>query len=235
MLWQESTDSDRFTVPDTVVDMSFRFHCGSASNAIPVDHGVLLRDQISHLLPWITQEAGVAIHRIYGAATGNGWVRPENGDGMTMEVSKRTRLVIRLPKHRLDDARLLEQRAFRLGDQQIEVGTANLKPLVATRTLFCRSLISDEVNEEEAFTQQLVESLRALDIPISKLLCGKRHQIQTDVGLVFARSVMLAELSLEDAVKLQQEGLGEHQLLGCGIFLPHKDIAAVGSSQEESY
>lgn len=233
MLWPDSAESDRFVVPDTVIDVSFRFECGTDSNTIPVDHGVLLRDQISKILPWILQEPNVAIHRIYGAATGNGWIRPEAGYGATMEVSRRTRLVLRLPKERLESARLLESRVFQLGDQQIEVGIAKVKPLIATQTLFCRSLVGGDDESEQIFTRSLVEVIGAMHIPITKLLCGKVHQIMTDGGVSIARSVMLAELSLENAVKLQQYGLGEHQLIGCGIFLPHKDIAAVGSSQED--
>ncbi len=235
MLWRESAESDGFVVPDTVIDVSFRFRCKTASSAIPVDHGIMLRDQISKALPWILQVPGAAIHRIYGAATGNGWVRPENDEGTTMEVSKRTRLVLRLPKEKLEYARQLENTVFHLGDQEIEVGIAKVKPLIATRTLFCRSLVADDIDDEQSFTESLVERMDDMQIPITKLLCGKNHQILTDSGVSGARSVMLAELSLEDAVKLQQQGLGQHQLLGCGIFLPHKDIAAVGSSQEESF
>ena len=44
---------------------------------------------------------------------------------------------------------------------------------------------------------------------------------------------MLAELKPEDAVKLQQLGVGIHQDLGCGLFLPHKGIDAVGESTDD--
>ena len=40
---------------------------------------------------------------------------------------------------------------------------------------------------------------------------------------------MLHDLKLEQSALLQQVGLGEHRKLGCGIFVPHKSIAAVAA------
>ncbi|MEJ2178567.1 MAG: type I-MYXAN CRISPR-associated protein Cas6/Cmx6 [Gammaproteobacteria bacterium] len=42
----------------------------------------------------------------------------------------------------------------------------------------------------------------------------------------------LAELEPAESIALQQRGVGLNRALGCGIFLPHKSLAAVGSSQE---
>jgi CRISPR/Cas system CSM-associated protein Csm4 (group 5 of RAMP superfamily) len=38
---------------------------------------------------------------------------------------------------------------------------------------------------------------------------------------------MLADLAVEESVRLQQRGLGPGRTLGCGLFLPHKDINEV--------
>jgi len=43
------------------------------------------------------------------------------------------------------------------------------------------------------------------------------------------RSLMVAELKQAESVRLQQHGMGEGRKLGCGIFLPQKDIKAVNS------
>jgi hypothetical protein len=44
---------------------------------------------------------------------------------------------------------------------------------------------------------------------------------------------MIADLTKEEAVTLQEEGVGEHRLFGCGIFLPHKSIDAVSNFKED--
>jgi len=38
------------------------------------------------------------------------------------------------------------------------------------------------------------------------------------------RSLMLVDLDIKDALLLQSCGIGEHKLLGCGLFLPHKTV-----------
>jgi len=41
---------------------------------------------------------------------------------------------------------------------------------------------------------------------------------------VATRSVMVADISKEEALLLQQKGLGFQQIYGCGLFIPQKDI-----------
>jgi hypothetical protein len=42
--------------------------------------------------------------------------------------------------------------------------------------------------------------------------------------VVATRSVMVADISQEEALLLQQKGLGPHRIYGCGLFIPQKDI-----------
>jgi hypothetical protein len=64
------------------------------------------------------------------------------------------------------------------------------------------------------------------------MLFGLSHTIHRPDSEIKARSILLADLEFDDSIKLQQNGLGHEQLMGCGIFLPHKSLAAVGSSQD---
>ena len=50
--------------------------------------------------------------------------------------------------------------------------------------------------------------------------------VTPEVSLL-TRSLMLADLTLEESLRLQQQGLGTHRHMGCGIFIPHKGIDAV--------
>ena len=47
-----------------------------------------------------------------------------------------------------------------------------------------------------------------------------------------ARSLMLAGLGLEQSLLLQRSGLGAGRTLGCGLFIPHKDIADLRSRDD---
>jgi hypothetical protein len=68
---------------------------------------------------------------------------------------------------------------------------------------------------------------------VRKALCGKATPLATPNGMVHTRSLMLADLSVEESVRLQQHGLGPHRELGCGIFIPHKGVDAVKSLDKE--
>ena len=57
-------------------------------------------------------------------------------------------------------------------------------------------------------------------------------EIRRADGTLFTRALLVADLSPEESVKLQQLGLGKDRLLGCGLFVPHKGIDAVYNMQE---
>jgi hypothetical protein len=46
---------------------------------------------------------------------------------------------------------------------------------------------------------------------------------------------MIADLDKPTSLKLQEKGVGEGRHLGCGIFLPHKGIRAVGETEDKSH
>jgi hypothetical protein len=66
-----------------------------------------------------------------------------------------------------------------------------------------------------------------MDIRVRKALCGKTTALAAPDGPIETRSLMLADLTPEESLRLQQQGLGPHRAMGCGLFIPHKGIAAV--------
>ena len=44
---------------------------------------------------------------------------------------------------------------------------------------------------------------------------------------------MIADLTKEHSILLQDVGIGQGRIYGCGIFLPHKSIDAVSGFKEE--
>ena len=99
MHWEESTPAEETAVPDTVVDAVFSISCRS----LPVDHAYALSQAIQAGLPWFAAEARAGLHLIHGADSGSGWMRPEDPNAL-LQLSRRTRLMLRLPRHRLGDA-----------------------------------------------------------------------------------------------------------------------------------
>ncbi|NKB76121.1 MAG: hypothetical protein GKR96_03510 [Gammaproteobacteria bacterium] len=142
-------------------------------------------------------------------------------------------MYLRVPKHRIEDTKSLTGRKLKLDQHHITVGESQLKMLVPTKTVFSRSVCGTNVENEQDFTDEIVSTLHQQNIRVTKMLCGLSHTITTPTGSIAARSVLLADIEWDESLALQQQGLGPNRLLGCGIFLPHKSLAAVGSSQDD--
>ena len=221
MVWLEEKTEKNYVVPDDIVDLAYRIDCRS----VPLEHAHTLSVAIIEVLPWLADEESASIHQIHGAESGNGWLRPEDTENEVLYLSRRTRMVIRVPKHRVEDARQLSGAKLDVNGHSLEVGEATVRKLVALPTVFSRYVVCDETQTEADFEEEVINSLlQSADVKVRKMLCGRTHTISLPDRKLFTRSVMLADLTPAEAVRLQQQGLGEYQKIGCGIFLPHKGI-----------
>jgi CRISPR-associated protein Cas6 len=227
MFWEEKKDdATPYQVPDDVVDLVFRISC----RHLPLDHAYALSQALRTRLPWLDDEEQAGIHLIHGAESGNGWQRPEDTDNQLLHLSRRARMALRLPKHRIDAARELSGRTLDIDGHALDVGDAKVKLFSTLATQFARYVVVPDAiahEDEQRFMEYAAAQLRELGIGVRKLLCGRAHAIRHPNGDLYTRSVMLADLEAEEAVLLQQQGLGKHKKLGCGLFLPHKGIKAV--------
>ncbi len=219
MFWQEEISEEQFVVSDDVTDLMFKIKCST----LPVDHAWPLSEAIQAELPWFTEEPQAGLHLIYGADSGNGWERPQSGDDL-LYLSRRTRLVLRLPKYRVEDARTLTGKTLQIQGNPLEIGDSHTRSLATTTTLYCRHLVTDTEMDEDEFMSLSVDKLREMNIRFKKILCGKSRAFNTPDGDLPTQSLMVAGLSLEDAITLQQHGLGPHRNRGFGLFVPHKTV-----------
>lgn len=220
MFWKEDELDDKaFVVPDDVVDLVFTIQC----QTLPVDHAHDLSQAIHEALPWFMEEEEAALHLIHGAESGNGWERPE-GDSDVIYLSRRTKLTLRLPKHRIDDAQTLSGMELDVAGNSIRIKEAKSRLFSTSHTLYSRHVV-DENGDEEQFIEVAVIALSKMGLSFKKVLCGKSHSLHTPEGILQTRSLMVAELQPADAVTLQQRGIGNYQKLGCGLFIPHKTLS----------
>ncbi|HHH39264.1 MAG TPA: type I-MYXAN CRISPR-associated protein Cas6/Cmx6 [Sedimenticola sp.] len=220
MYWQEEENEEQFQVPERVVDLAFSIRCPT----LPVDHAWELAGQIGQRLPWFGDEPRSGLHIIHGADSGNGWERPQGADEL-LYLSRRTRLVLRLPSERIGEASSrLAGETLTIDGHRMEVGRAKPRPLARSTILYSRYTVAEPDQDEEQFVEGAVGALRELRLRFKKILCGKSFELSTPEGPVFTRSLMVGGLPYEDAVLLQEEGLGPLRTMGCGIFLPQKEF-----------
>ena len=226
MYWNDENEADKtFKVPDDIVDLSFAISC----KTLPLDHAYALSQALRAALPWLDQDASSGVHLIHVAESGNGWFRPQETENALLQLSRRTRMMLRVSKDRIDDARALEGNVMDVAGYSVTVGEGVIKPLSVLSTLFARHVVMDDPDmDEEAFLEQVVAEMRELGFKrISKVLCGRSHDLRLPDSIVHTQSVMVADLEPEMSVLLQQKGIGPHRKMGCGLFLPHKGIKAV--------
>ena len=229
MYWDEPEEPAAAPESAAVADVRYRIRCA----ALPVDHARALYAALREALPWLETEPRAGVHALHGAESGNGWLRPEDPDEL-LPLSRRTRLALRLPRARLPAAAALCGRALEVGGVPLEVGEAALRPLRAWATVFARYVtFPDAAGGEDAFLERCAEELRALDVAAPRLLPGRGHDVAGPDGALHCRSLLLDGLEAKASLRLQERGLGAGQRYGCGLFLPHKSLAAVGAAPRD--
>ncbi|MEE8380132.1 MAG: type I-MYXAN CRISPR-associated protein Cas6/Cmx6 [Gammaproteobacteria bacterium] len=228
MYWEEDKQAEKTHVTDDVVDLVFSIHCKS----LPVDHVYALSESVHNILPWLRDEEFAGIHSIHVAASGNGWMRPEV-PGELLHLSRRTKFELRVPEHRVEDARLLEGTTLNVAGHPIEIQTATVRQLSTITILLCRYLATDEDTvDEKQVLAWVAGQLKNLGIAPRKILFGIENFIQSPAGPIRTRSLMLADLEVDESLILQRKGLGPHRHLGCGLFIPHKHINDLRAEQD---
>lgn len=220
MFWNEDKHKQEYVIPDDIVDMVYSI----SGKTMPLEHIHALNQALIQALPWISEEEQLAIHPIHIPESGNGWERPL--EGITY-LSRRQKMQLRVPKHRIEDAKKLCGQCINLDGHEIQVGDATTKKLSDLSTMFSRFVVAEQDMSEDDFLQWAFTELRNLDVRVRKMMAGKERKVNLPDSHITTRSLMLAELQPEEAVRLQEHGIGPHRKLGCGIFVPQKGIDAV--------
>jgi len=222
MYWEERDEEKSVSWPDDVVDLVYPITC----HTLPVDHSYALGQAVVQVLSWLPEEEGSGVHPIQVAISAHGWERPAGADDL-LHLSKRTRLVIRVPRHRMEDASVLVGRELDVRGQILKIsGEPAVRPLQPSATLYSRN-VALNADDEDAFLRAAAKLLERLDILVRKMLPGKITVIEAPDGPLATRSLLLADLAAEESLRLQQHGLGPCRYFGCGLFIPYKGIKAV--------
>lgn len=184
--------------------------------AVPPDHRARVTAAVTGRLPWLGAIPGTGVHRLNLAHGGGGL------------LSGRTRLTLRVPADRKDEAaQALFGRELDIGGQTLRLGTPTARPLLPHRTLYAH-FVDAEGDEEPAFLDRMAAELLAMGVTCSTV-CGRAQVLPLPTGELAGFSLLLDGLAPETALRVLEAGLGAHRAMGCGLFVPHKSAAAVGA------
>ncbi len=222
MFWQEDITEENFKIPDTIQDAVFSIKAES----LPIDHINSLTKALLQHLPWL-YEVDASVHDI-SVADGNGWFN-QYGDGALFYPSKRSKLMIRMPKNKLRLAeKILVGKILNCNNHKIEIIKAyKAKKLSDSNIIFAKFVYIAGNDDENTFLKKCYFEINKLGIKPKKMLAGLEHSISLDNNSITTRSLMLAGLRKTESVKLQEQGIGKYRVLGCGLFIQQKDIEAV--------
>jgi CRISPR-associated protein Cas6 len=197
-----------------MVDVVFPLEDGSFDD----DHADALSLAVRSALPWFDDEPEAGILPLSGLAHGN------NGQCF---VGRRSRLALRLPIRRSASADFLAGRRLDLGGSWLTLGKSSMRPLLPARGVVYSHLVSVGTADEIEFLALCRNLLAGRNLK-PQLISGKARQLRTAAGPVRGFSLMLHGLGASDSLALQEAGIGSHRVFGCGIFIPHKSVVAVG-------
>jgi CRISPR-associated protein Cas6 len=180
------------------------------------DHRLLLAQALSAALPWLADDASAAVHA----------VRLVPGDAESGLLSARARLVLRVARERAADLHALAGRTLRVGADEFALGTPQSRELLPHTTLYAH-FVDAGVADEAAFLERIGSDLARLDVACHRV-CGRAQRARGAAGMLQGFSLMLHGLRAAASLRVLEQGLGAHRLMGCGVFVPHKSAAAVG-------
>jgi CRISPR-associated protein Cas6 len=217
MYWQEK--NEHYRVTDDVIEVIFKV----VGKTLSKQYEELLAKALYEQLPWLRDDESIAVFLNHALEEGNGWYSDDDPN-VPLYLSRRTKLYMRIPSEKEDDLLDgLQTVEFDIDGHQISLKHSQSRLLSPSETLYAKYLLSEE--DEEAFLQRMAEALMKLNIPPRRLLCGKEREKVIGGEKVKTRSLMVNDLEKDEAVRLQQHGIGPHRHIGCGIFVPYKSIS----------
>lgn len=180
---------------------------------VPQDYPFELWSEIVQSLVWLKEEKNVGILPLRGSVSG------EN-----LLLSKRTKLILRIPTDHSELANKLTGQRLKIGSNVLLVGEGKTRALHAATTL--HSMLVESSLDEVAFLADMKKKLQESNVTCN-LICDKYRKISNGKQTIAGYGLVLHDLKLQSSLLVQRAGLGGARQYGCGIFVPFKAISGL--------
>lgn len=192
-----------------MIDIIFDLDGSSVSE----DYAFSLWSEVVRCLPWLKTEESAGILPLRGSASGE-----------TTLLSRRTKLVLRVPLLRAAQAGKLSGQKLQVDKSVLSVGKGRERPLQAATTLHAY-MVESNLGEVE-FLADMKAKLQAMNINCN-LICDKHRTIKGRKQTLNGFGLVLHDLKPQASLQVQRTGLGGARHFGCGIFVPFKAITGL--------
>jgi CRISPR-associated protein Cas6 len=198
-----------------IIDVSFPI---IGTQPIPADHGYHLYAALSRTLPILHQHNGIAVHPIRGTQVGD----------RQLQLDERSRLVLRVPDHRIGEFIQLAGKQLRVGAHSFRVGAPRVFALTPAPALRSRLVTIKNGTDPERFLKEVRRKLDAFGVASdAQVSLGKRRTIRIKDKEVVGYEVVIAALTAEESLAIQEgktDGPPElgwsRRHMGCAVFVP---------------
>jgi len=186
-----------------------------AGECVDRDYPQGLYEALRAAAPWLDEEPLAGVHPIRG-------LTPSTG---ALLIGGRTRLVLRVPESRIAACERLQGLALAL-PEPLRIGSASRRELLPHPVLHARLVVTGAEDEAD-FVADVARAVAELALDCETIV-GRRGEVRVGEQRFGGFSLMLHGLSAAQSLKAQAHGVGQYRKLGCGVFVPHKSVAAVG-------
>ena len=187
------------------VDLAFRLN----GTVIPVDHGYALYAALSQMVPEIHQATDIGVQPIRGIYSGNG----------KLQLADSSRLVLRLPDAAIHPYLKLAGKRLNVGEYPLSVGIPEVRMLLPVACLRARLVTIKGFLQEGDFLAAAMRQLQQLGIQGQAHL-GERRTLRIKDKQVVGFGMFVTQLTAEESLTLQENGIGGRRKIGCGMFVP---------------
>ncbi len=190
-------------------EIKIDLHMQMMGRTLNVDHGYALFSAVSKELPWFHESGNVGMGLIRGKYIGQG----------QLSISPSSSLAFRLPVSQVAGYINLAGKSLDVDGHVLRVGVPSSHSLVPSPVLYAHLVTSRNGQEQNRFAREMARQLSAMDCR-GKLTIGKRRTFKVHGRQVVGYSTLVTELTAEESIVLQENGLGGRRKMGCGFFLP---------------
>lgn len=185
------------------VDLAFHV----MGRRVPVDHGYALYAAVSRVLPGFHEEQDAALGLIRGRYVGEG----------LLDITPNTEIVIRLPASRIASALPLAGKTLDIVGHSVRIGVPTTRALVPATAVYAHLVTTRNGNDQARFEEEIRRQADSLGTK-GRLAVGERRTFSVHGKQVVGYTVLASELTAEESITLQENGLGGRQKMGCGFF-----------------
>jgi CRISPR-associated protein, Cas6-related len=183
---------------------------------LPADHGYSLYSAVNRVFErdgstWFHDSEGIALLPV------NGKYRPDH----TLLLGRGSHFIIRVSASMVPDVLTLAGQRLQIGGMPLTIGAPQVERLKPSVALEARIVTTRNGDDPERFDVEIRRQLDELGISADAQR-GRRRIVTIRGKKVVGHELVVAHLTAEESLTLQERGVGGRRKMGCGIFVPYR-------------